>query len=171
MQLGRMISWRSPAREEHVGLIDESFPWNTPVVRKTVPTWERDDQALREQAVTHERVARDRRSKNPAWMDPSSRADTCSGAVRSRNSTSTSGCRRAKSRIILEPLRKSAHRAQPTTSWPTSPRFARWTDRAACSACAMTARASARNTRPAVVSSTRRVDRWKSGVCSLVSRR
>src|SRR5437867_4183979 len=60
-----LIGWRSSAREEHVGLIDEGFPRDPLVVRKPVPTWERDDQTLRQEALTHERVARDRRSKNP----------------------------------------------------------------------------------------------------------
>ena len=57
-------------REEDIGLIDEGFPGNSFVVREPVPSWERHDQALRQQALAHQRVARDRRPKNPDMDGP-----------------------------------------------------------------------------------------------------
>ena len=119
---------------------------------------QRDDRSSREQALRSRprSLARDRRPKNPAWMDPSSRADTCSGAVRSAQLDGGIGCRRAKSRMILAPLRSRPTGRSPRQAGRPAPHPARCTDRAACSAlCDDTARASAGAARPAGVSSTR----------------
>ncbi len=66
----RLVGRRSSVREEHIGLIDEGVPGNSFVVREPVPSWERDDQALQQQALAHQRVARDRRPKNPDMDRP-----------------------------------------------------------------------------------------------------
>src|SRR5437899_758694 len=65
-----LVGRRSSVREEDIGLIDEGFPGNSFVVREPVPSWERHDQALRQQALAHQRVALDRRPKNPDMDGP-----------------------------------------------------------------------------------------------------
>src|SRR5437899_12560155 len=65
-----LLGRRSSAREEDIGLFDKGFPGNSFVVRELVPSWERDDQALRQQPLAHQRVARDRRPQNPDMDGP-----------------------------------------------------------------------------------------------------